>query len=202
MGGLVLRVIGVIALVVAGLTAVLYGLGTWNPWQLVFLEYRFGNPALGLLVTALALLVGSWLAVPIRSETRPRGRLAFRITAFVLTLLGLFAYGLFGEHFKFDTRELAVSEDGQLRLAMVSDRDVPPGRQLKVWAGSGLGLREVGDLGKPCGSVQARFIGNDQVELDTAYGTWVIELDPATGEPQQILGARCSDPPVPATLGS
>lgn len=195
------RVIGALLLVAAAGAAVLFVLGSWNPWRLVFLEYRFGNPALGLLVVPIAALVGFWLAMPIRSETRPQGRIAVRVIAFVLSVVGLFAYGLFGEHFRFDTEQVARSEDGQWRVALVSDRATPPERYLRIWQGTGLGTREVGDLGQPCGAVRVRFLTNDQLELDTSYGTWVISLDPATGEPQQMLAPRCSDPPIPATLG-
>jgi hypothetical protein len=195
------RVIGTVLLVAAAVLAVLFVLGTWNPWGLVFLEYRFGNPALGLLVVSVAALVGCWLALPVRSETRPGGRIAVRVVAFVLSLLGLFAFGLFGMHFTFDVEEVAQSGDGDRRVAIVRDRDIPPTSRLKVWTGSGLATREVGDLGQACGSVRVRFVTDDQVELDTSYGTWVIDLDPATGEPRQVLGPRCSDGPIPATLG-
>jgi hypothetical protein len=195
------RVIGTVLLVAAAVAAVLFTLGAWNPWQLVFLKYRFGNPALGLLLVALAVLVGSWLALPVRSETRPHGRIAVRVIAFVLSVIALFGFGLFGEHFRFDVEEVASSGDGQRRVALVSDRDTPPERRLKIWDGSGLAAREVGDIGDPCGVPRVRFITNDQIELDTSYGSWVIDLDPATGEPRQMLAPRCSDPPIPATLG-
>jgi hypothetical protein len=194
------RVIGVSLLVVAAVAAVLFVLGSWNPWHLVFLEYRFGNTMLGLLVVPVAALVGLFL-LPLRSETRPRGRVAGRVTAFVFSLVGLFAWGLFGTHFTYDVEEVASSDDGERRLAMVSDRDTPPNSHLKVWTGSGLAAREVGDVGQTCGPVQVRFITDDQIELDTSYGTWRIDLDPATGEPRQVLGPRCSDGPIPATLG-
>lgn len=195
------RVIGTALLVAAAVAAVLFVLGAWNPWQLVVLEYRFGNPALGLLVVPLAALLGCWLAMPIRSETRPHGRIAVRVIAFVLSVVGLFAYGLFGEHFRFDVDEVARTDDGQRRVALVSDRATPPERHLKIWEGAGLATREIGDIGQLCGAVRVRFLTDDQVELDTSYGTWVIDLDPATGQPRQMLAPRCSDPPVPATLG-
>jgi hypothetical protein len=195
------RVIGTVLLVAAAVATVLFVLGSWNPWRLVFLEYRFGNPMLGLLVIPIAALVGFWLALPIRSETRPRGRIAVRVIGFVLSLVGLFGWGLLGAHFTFDVEEIARSGDGERTLAIVTDRDIPPNSLLKVWTGSGLTTREVADLGQPCGAVKARFVTDDQVELDTSYGTWLIDLDPATGEPRQVLGPRCSDGPIPATLG-
>jgi hypothetical protein len=195
------RVIGTALLVVAAMAAVLFTLGSWNPWQLVFLEYRFGNPMVGLLVVPVAALVGLWLGLPLRSETRPGGRIAARVIAFVFSLVGLFAWGLFGTHFTYDAKAVASSGDGERRLALVSDRGTPPTSRLKVWTGTGLATREVGDLGQTCGAVAARFVTDDQVELDTSYGNWRIDLDPATAEPRQVLGPRCSDGPIPATLG-
>jgi hypothetical protein len=195
------RVIGVGLLLVTAVAAVLFVLGSWNPSQLVFLEYRFGNPMLGLLLVPLGALVGLWLGLPVRNEARQRGRITGRVVAFVFVLIGLFGWGVFGDHFAFTAEEVARSGNGDRALAVVTDQDTPPNSHVKVWTGSGLLTREVGDLGKACGPVQVRFLTDDLVELDTSYGTWQIELDPATGEPRQVLGPRCPDGPVPATLG-
>jgi hypothetical protein len=195
------RVIGVGLLVATAVAAVLFVLGSWNPSQLVFLEYRFGNPMLGLLLVPLGALVGLWLGLPVRNETRQRGRIVGRVAAFVLALIGLIGWGVFGNHFTFTAEEVARSSDGGRALALVTDRDTPPRTHVKVWTGSGLSTREVGDLGRVCGPVEARFLTDDLVELDTSYGRWQIDLDPATGGPRQVLGPRCPDGPVPATLG-
>lgn len=195
------RVVGAGLLVVTAVAAVLFVLGSWNPSQLVVLEYRFGNPMLGLLVVPIGALVGLWLALPVRNEARQRGRILGRAVAFGFAVLGLFGWGVFGGHFTFTAEEVARSSNGERALAVVTDRDTPPNSYIKVWTGSGLLAREVGDLGKACGPVEVRFLTDDRVELDTSYGIWQIELDPATGEPRQVLGPRCPDGPVPATLG-
>jgi hypothetical protein len=45
--------------------------------------------------------------------------------------------------------------------------------------------------------VSAEFVEDSLVEIDAGYGPWRIELDPATGKPQQMLGPRCPDGPQP-----
>lgn len=196
------RTVGWILLGAAAAGAVLFVLGSWNPWRLVVLEYRFGNPALGAGVVLLAAFVGHWLALPIRNEVRQGGRMVTRVTLGVLLVIGLFMWGLFGLHFTFDVWEAARSPDGERAVAIVSDRDRPVQQRAKLWTGSGLTARELADLGQVCGPTEVRFLTDDRIELDTSYGTWQIDLDPATGTPRQVLGPHCADGPVPATLGA
>jgi hypothetical protein len=189
------RVVGWGVLSAGILAAVLFGLGLFNPWQLVVLEYRFGNPMLGLLVVPLTLLIGAWLALPVTNEARQAGRLATRLGLVALCLIGLIGWGVFGDHFTFTPEPL--ERRGDLTLVLVRDRGVPQTVYLRVWHGSGLTARETGEVGRVCGSVSAQFLSADRIMLDTAYGDWVLELDPATGAPQQVLGPRCGDPPRP-----
>lgn len=195
------RAIGGGLLVLTAAAAVLFVLGTWNPLHLVVLEYRFGNPMVGLVTVPIGALLGLWLAVPVRNEARQRARLAARVVAGALLAVGLFGWGVFGEHFTFDAEEVARSPDGDRALAIVSDRGLPKTQYLRVWVGSGLTAREAGEIGRVCGSTTVRFLTADRVEIDTSYGTWQVDLDPATGAPRQVLGPHCSDGPVPATLG-
>jgi hypothetical protein len=195
------RVIGACLLAAATVAAVLFILGSWNPWQLVFLEYRFGNPMLGLMVVPIGALIGLWLALPVRNETRQRGRILARVVAGVLAVAGVIGWGVFGDHFTYEAEEAARSADGERAVGIVRDRDTPPNSYIRVWEGSGLTAREIGDVGRVCGTVRARFVTDDQIALDTNYGDWVINLDPVTGEPLQVLGPVCDAGPVPATLG-
>jgi hypothetical protein len=193
------RVIGYAGLVVVGALALGFLLGSWNPWRLVALEYSwFGNPMVGLLLVPAAALVALWLALPVENEARQRGRIAARAAAAVLLVAGFFGWGLFGEHFSLHAEEQARSGDGSRAAAIVRDRDRPPNAYVRVWSGTGLTTREVGDLGRACGSVTVRFVTNDQLEVQTAYGTWRFDLDPATGAPTQVLGPGCADGPIPA----
>lgn len=187
------RTLGWVVLSAGVLAGVLFGLGMVNPWQLVVLEYRFGNPMLGLLVVPLTVLVGAWLALPVTNEARQAARLAARLGLATLCLIGLAGWGLFGAHFTFTPEP--VERRGDLTLVLVTDRGQPPATYLRIWHGSGLTAREVGDVGRVCGSVSVQFLAADRVMLDTAYGDWVVELDPVTGEPRQVLGSRCGDPP-------
>jgi hypothetical protein len=189
---------GVVALLTVVL-AVLFVLGAWNPWRLVALQGTFGNPWFGLFVTAAMAYLALWLLAPVRNEAVQRRGLAARVVAVVAAVIGLLGWGMFGVFYSAQTTELARSADGTRTLVIVA-RDIDSHQELRVWAGSGWGAREVGVLGLACGSITARFVGTDAVELDTAYGAWRLALDPATGAPREVLGPRCADGPVPATM--
>jgi hypothetical protein len=195
------RVVGMVLLAATAVAAVLFVVAIWNPARLVFLEYQFGNPLWGGLIVPVGALIGLWLGLPVRNEARQRWRIAARWTALALSIIGLISWGLFGRSLAMDVEEVARSSDGERTLVIASTRDTVPRSYLRVWVGSGLTAREVGEIGHICGQATVRFITDDQVELQTSYGDWVIDLDPATGEPRQVLGPRCSDGPIPATLG-
>lgn len=184
-------------MVAAGVTAVLFVLGSWNPWRLVVLEYRFGNPTLGALVVPPVALVGAWLGLPVVNEARQAGRLAWRVALAVMVLLGVSCWGLFGAHFRFTVDEVVRSDHGELVLALVSDSGRSPDTYLRVWSGTGIGAREVAELGEVCGPVSVRFLGAGRVEVQSTYGDWQLDLDPETGAPRQVLGPGCGDGPVP-----
>lgn len=192
------RSVGWAVLVAALVAGVLFVLGAVNPWRLVVLEYQFGNPMLGLLVVPSALLLGWWLALPVTNEARQAHRLAVRMALLAVSLIGLIGWGLFGAHFSFHPEPAGRSPDGELTVVLVRDRDYPPNQYVRIWRGSGLTAREVGDLGRGCGRVRVRFHSPDQLRVRTAYGEWLLELDPETGQPRQVLAPRCGDPPVPA----
>lgn len=191
------RVIGLALLTAGVVAAVLFVLGAWNPWRSVLLEYRFGNPMIGLLLVPSLLLVGGWLGLPVHNETRQRGRIALRWSAGAVAFVGLFGWGVFGDHFAFDAEELARSADGEFAAALVRDRDTTPTLTVHIWQGSGLGARETGEVGRVCGAVSAEFIERDRLLLSTSYGDWEITLDPQDGSPQQVLGGSCGDGPEP-----
>jgi hypothetical protein len=192
------RVIGFVLLALVVVTAVLFALGAWNPWQYAALKYSwFGNPMRGLLVVPALAFLALWLALPITQEARQRVRIAARATAGVFVILGVFAYGVFGTHFTFTAEPVATSPDGTYTAALVRDRDRAPNTYVRIWRGSGLTAREVSDLGRVCGTVRVAFVDNHQVAVRTAYGAWRFDLDPETGESLQVLGARCSSGPVP-----
>ena len=188
------------AVVVAA--AVLFALGIGNPLRLAVLERYFFDPLFGMIVVGVGGHLALWLLAPVRNEATQGGRIAGRVATLVLAGAGLIGWGIFGVFFNQEVTEVARTADGSRVLVEVVHANNPYRWELRVWDGDGLTAREAGSLGEACGGVRnARFVGNDRVELDTAYGTWRLELDPATGAPRQVLGPRCPDGPIPATLG-
>jgi hypothetical protein len=184
------RLAGAVAGTLAVLAAVLYTVGTWNPWHYVVLLRHFSNPLLGGLVVFALAFVASWLLAPVRSEAGNIGRMRWRIAfglGFLASLLGL---GLFGPLFAGSYDEVAHSPSGRRAVALVDGGS--DDQRLHVWVGTGLGRRDVGDLGHPCGSVRVTFRGEDGVHVSTSYGEVDLRLDPATGRPRDTLGPSCS----------
>lgn len=193
------RLAGIVITVVVASVACLFVLGTWNPWRLVVLDRYFHDPLLGLVLVSAGSYLALWSLAPVRDETVRRWRIPARVTVAVTGLVGLLLWGILGSVFDLETTELARSRAGDRAVAAVTGADGDT--HLRVWTGSGLATRAVGDIGRVCGSVSVRFLDADLVELDTSYGTWQVALDPDSGEPLSELGPRCSDGPLPATLG-
>lgn len=192
------RVAGIVLLVLSGAGLVLFVLGLWNPWQYVVLLQYFSSPALGLLVVAGLACLGGWLAYPLRDESAQRGRSRFRVFTALGAVAGLLCWGVTGTLFTPSFTVVNQSPDGDRTIAIVDrGRD---NRQMHVWSGVGVFARDVGSIGRACGEVTVQFLSRDRVVIGTQYGDWEIDLDPATGAPLQVLGARCADGPEPATL--
>ena len=191
--GAVLALGGVVA-------AVLFVLGSWNPMGLVVLRQHFANPWFGLTVVGALAYLALWLLLPIRSEARQPRRLVVRVLAAVVGLSGLLVWAVSGPWYTYETTEAATSPDGERRIVDVIQGGLRE-RELHVWEGSGLLTREVGSLGRPCGSVRVEFIDSDTIAVNQGFGDWTFRLDPATGQPRHEFGPRCSDGPVPATMG-
>lgn len=191
------RILGTVAAVLVGAMAVLFLLGGWNPGRLVLLEQYFGNPLAGVLAVAIGTYLVLWLLLPVQNEAVQRGRLRVRVVVAVIGVLGLIAWGVFGRLFSGSYEEVARSADGSRAVGLVTV-DAGDRQFARIWEGSGLLMREAGEIGRVCRFVSAEFIGADLVEIDAGYGAWRIDLDPATGEPEQVLGPRCPDGPQPA----
>lgn len=192
------RLLGLVLCGLAGAVLVLFVLGSWNPWRLVWLSHYFGSPLVGLTVVMGLLCVGSWLAFPVLNEATGRARSMFRIVTALGTVLGVALWGVFGPIFTTKIEILARTPDGERTVAVVERFD--GSRRLHVWQGGALLARDVGVLGQACGEVTITFVSRDQIHLATSYGDWSIDLDPVTGAPRQVLGPRCADGPQPATL--
>lgn len=193
------RGVGVVAAAGVTATALLFILGSVNPWGFVLLQQYFGNPWLGMVLVGVGGYLAVWLLAPVRNEAQQRWRIRVRVTLAVLITLGILIGGITWHFYRYEHTELARSEDGQRALAQV----VYGGRQtseLRLWEGSGLATREVATLGRACHGLEVRFVTPNLVAGDHGFGEWEIELDPDTGQPRQVLGPQCPDGPVPATL--
>lgn len=190
------RLVGIAAAAVVGGLGLLFVIGVWNPWRLVVAEQYFGNPLAGIALVAVGSYFVLWLLLPVRNEAVQRGRLRVRVVVAVVAVLGVFTWGLFGRLFSASYEELARSDDGNRAVGLVTP-DSDERQHARIWEGSGLLMRDAGEIGRVCGTVSARFVATDLVELDAGYGPWRVDLDPETAAPQQVLGSRCPDGPEP-----
>ena len=186
------RIAAIVATVLAVAALALTVAGIWNPWSLVVLRERAGDPIVDVFVTLLLVTVAMWLGRPVISEADQHRRLVVRTWLVGLTvfagLLALLTWGL--AIFKYEPTVLASSADGQRSVALVQ---VFHGRELHSFAGTGAGRRDMGSFGDPCGGrVSVTFAANDQVRVVTDYGTFDLRTDPATGQPTKRLGPTCS----------
>jgi environmental stress-induced protein Ves len=66
-------------------------------------------------------------------------------------------------------------------------------RELRILVGQGLGLRDAGRAGRPCGPhAAARFVAEDVVHITSDYGDFDVQLDPKSGRPVNPMGPTCS----------
>jgi hypothetical protein len=130
------------------------------------------------------------LLVPFVSEASQGWRTRTQVIGAILVLLGLILWGLLGGRFTPDRSVLARAPGADRAIVLVDYGGEV--RELRVWAGGGLGERDMGRLGPACGNVLARFLEHDRVEIESAYGTFQFRLDPATGEPLEDMGDRCA----------
>jgi hypothetical protein len=184
------QVIGWVAAVAAAAVLVAFVLGAWNPWGLTVLWRYAGNWLQGAVFFFAALLIALWLLAPVRDEARHTGRARWRIAVAVLLVFSLIAYGMFGAWLKPGYQIRAHSPDGERTIVMYGpDSDF---QRLHVWAGTGLGQRDVGDLGKPCGPTKVWMDDRNTVHVTTSYLTRSLRLDPETGKPLDRLGPTCT----------
>jgi hypothetical protein len=186
------RIIGLLAVVLAPLALALTVLGTWNPWSSVLLRDRAGDPVVGAFVVLFLLLLAHWLGKPVKSEADQHGRLVLRMWLIAVTvfagLCALTSWGL--EIFRYQPSVVATSSDGQRSVALVQ---VFQATQLHSFSGTGIGQRDRGSFGEPCGGrLVVRFVTSSDIQIVTDYGTFQLITDPATGAPVKGLPRTCS----------
>lgn len=178
-----LAVIAVLALWVAGLV---------NPWRLVVLDRYFNQPGVGIVIAAVLTVLAARLLAPVSDEARQARRARVQITAAIIGVAGLLCWGVTGQFFTSGaTTVLSRSAAGDRAVVLV-ERSLDD-RELRMRSGRGLTERDVGRLGPACGEgIKARFLDATEVEIETVYGTFRLRLDPATGQPLETMGTRCS----------
>ena len=182
------RMIGWAAVVLCVVVLVVFALGTWNPGDLIVLWRFVGNPTIGAMIVVSLALVASWLLAPIGSEASQRSRGRLRVVLGLALFVSVLAYLLAGPVFVVKYEVLA--QRGERAIALYD-----PGtdeQRLRVWAGSGLGRKLAGDLGRPCGQTTVTFVGPHEIHVVTSYVDVRLRLDPATGKPLDHLGPTCS----------
>jgi len=182
------RMVGWAAVILCVVVLVVFALGTWNPADLIVLWRFAGNPTIGAMIVISLALVASWLLAPIGSEARQINRGRLRVVLALGLFVSVLGYLLAGPVFAVKYEVLAQRD----ARAIVLYDPATDTQRLRVWAGSGLGRKLVGDLGKPCGQTSVTFVGPDEVEVATSYLTVRLRLDPATGKPLDHLGPTCT----------
>jgi hypothetical protein len=184
------RVFGFSAAVLTAGALVGFAAGAWNPWRLVRLQQYFNDPFFGLVVVNVLALLAFWLLAPVRSEAAQRRRHTTRWLLILALLPVGMCYGLFHSFVTVETREIAQSPSGERRAAFVTRGDE---RELRIWSGGWLGLRDVGRAGAPCGpTATARFLSEDLVHISSNYGDFDVRLAHDTGRPLNPMGRTCS----------
>ena len=189
------RGIGTGAAVLAGVVLLLSVAGAGHVGHYVEAMKWFGNPVRDLLVIFALALVAVWVGLKVHSEVAHPGRVRARIVLIVLTIAALLAtVFISNQFFRFDARTVARQPGGPLRLAdvTVGSHDGDAKTELHMITGTGLGARDVGNFGTPCGMYQVTFSGPGQITVVTSYDTIDLRFDPATGAPLKHLGTLCS----------
>ncbi len=182
------RLLGAVLAILAPVVAAGFVAGAWNPWRLVLLRRYFGDPLLGA-VLVVALTAGAfWLLAPVRSEATQAGRQLTRWALVAAIVPGLICFGIGHSHFDMAYREIATSPNGHLHAAFVTHNE---DRQLRIWVGSGLRVRDAGRAGSPCGPVTVRLT-DDLLHISSNYGDLDIGPDPKTGRPLNPMGPTCT----------
>jgi len=157
----------------------------------VFLRGHYGNFVTGLAVLFVSCFFGAIVVFPIRNSAVERGKPIIRTVLFFFALIAIvvaaIAHGF--NVFTFSPRSVAISPNGKLEAAMVSN-----GRweELHVFTGSGLGQKDLGNVGAPCNFDKVTFASDTSMIIESTDDSVTIPLDPTTGAPQQVLQRTCA----------
>jgi len=185
-------VAGALLLVVAVVALLVTVLAQLNPWRLVGLSQDFGDPFVDAFAAMACLLVGFWLAAPVRNSATQRVRARMRALLLVLTGLSglLVPLSLQQAWFRYEPQVVARDPHSDRVLAQIG---VHQGIELHIFAGTGFLARDLGNFGSPCGlSVVASFGDPGRIVIATVYGDYTLAYDQASGEPIDHVPASCT----------
>ncbi len=193
--GTLRRVGALLCALIAAVVLVLGVLGVADFGRLVVLRTFFSDPFSALFLVLILTLAAVWLGMPVRSEADDRGRARTRIVLIVFTVLSLLAT-LFvrGHWFVYDPEIVAHAPAGDRVVAKVRQAASDDSRAYHVhlFSGTGLGAKDLGDFGAPCGDFKASFAAADELLVTSVYGDFHLHFDPATGAPRDHIGISCA----------
>jgi hypothetical protein len=157
----------------------------------VFLTSHFGNLLTGIASLFVLATLISFVLFPVRNSAVQRATPMVRFALIGVAALALVGAGLVHgfKIFTYNPSVVATSPDGMRRVALV---DVGKYSELHIWVGTGVGTKDIANLGPPCEFDTATFTGNSAVHVSTGLGDVDIRLDPATGAPLNGLGHTCT----------
>jgi hypothetical protein len=157
----------------------------------VFLTSHFGNLLTGIAVLFVLATLISFVLFPVRNSAVQRATPMVRFAFIGVAALALVGAGLIHgfKIFAYNPSVVATSPDGMRRVALV---DVGEYSELHIWVGTGLGTKDVANLGPPCEFDTATFTSNSTFHVSTGLGDVDIRLDPETGAPLNRLGHTCT----------
>jgi hypothetical protein len=156
----------------------------------VFLKSHFGNPLTGAGILFILAALISIVLFPVRNSAVQRATPLVRFALIGVAALSLAGAGLIHgfKIFAYNPQVVATSPDGMRRVALI---DIGKYSELHVWVGTGLGTKDVANLGAPCEFDTAAFTSNSTFHVSGGLGDVDIRLDPATGAPLDGLGHTC-----------
>ena len=189
------RIIGVVLLLIGVLVLATY-IWTSLSGEKVFLKSHFGALPSGVFVLLVFVLLGYIAAFPVKTSAAQRRRSRVRTTIIVVMcvsgIVAVFFHAL--GVFKYQPMIVATSPSGARQAALIDGYD---GLTVRIFVGTGLSKREVGNVGKVCGLIATEkitFGSDDSLNVSTPYNDYVIPLDPSTGAPLKHFGPTCTSP--------
>ena len=187
------RVFAAVVLIVGACVVAVGIYAVSNPQKYVVLFKYLRSPFASVFLIFLTLLIAWILAFPVRLPVEQRRRSQVRTTLIVLMIVSFLAFAFVDllKVYRYSPQVLAKSPSGQREAAIVQLYNTS---EVHIFDASGLGQRDLGSFGAPCGSastIQVTFVSETEVKISTPYNDYDFHLSPA-GVPFDHFGAMCS----------